>query len=76
MTHPATVVLVGLRGAGKTSVGRALARELELPFVDLDEELAREAGASAEDFTAWAGNGGPEAANAIAGALRSRGMSE
>ncbi len=37
------VALVGLRGAGKSTVGRLLARELEVPFVELDrrvEELA------------------------------------
>ena len=38
------VALVGLRGAGKTSLGRLLARELGRGFVDLDEELARTAG--------------------------------
>jgi len=39
------VVLVGMRCAGKSSVGRALAQALELEFVDLDEELAlREGG--------------------------------
>jgi shikimate kinase len=37
---PRAIALLGLRGAGKTSVGRALALELRLPFVDLDEELA------------------------------------
>jgi shikimate kinase len=31
------LVLVGMPGAGKTSVGRLLAEELELPFVDTDE---------------------------------------
>jgi XRE family aerobic/anaerobic benzoate catabolism transcriptional regulator len=39
----ARVALVGLRGAGKSSVGRALALALEVPFVELDrrvEELA------------------------------------
>jgi Shikimate kinase len=39
-----TVVLVGLMGAGKTSVGRHLAKRLELPFVDADEEIVRAAG--------------------------------
>ena len=37
------IALVGLRGAGKSSVGRALALELEAPFIELDrrvEELA------------------------------------
>ena len=34
-----------------------------------------EAGVSADDFMAWAGSGGPEAAEAIAATLRSRGMS-
>lgn len=37
------VALVGLRGAGKSTVGRLLARHLEVPFVELDsrvEELA------------------------------------
>ena len=38
MSRP--VVLVGLRCAGKSSVGRRLAAELGLPFVDLDDELA------------------------------------
>lgn len=38
------VALVGLRGAGKSSVGRALALELEVPFVELDERVERLAG--------------------------------
>jgi len=38
------VALVGLRGAGKSSLGRLLAGELGRSFVDLDEELARAAG--------------------------------
>ncbi len=33
------VVLVGMPGAGKTSCGRALARDLGRPFVDLDEAI-------------------------------------
>jgi shikimate kinase len=37
------IVLVGLMGAGKTTVGRRLARRLELEFVDSDEEIERAA---------------------------------
>ncbi|MFN3945406.1 MAG: shikimate kinase [Allosphingosinicella sp.] len=37
------IVLVGLMGAGKTTVGRRLARRLGLPFVDADEEIERAA---------------------------------
>lgn len=38
------VVLVGLMGVGKTSVGRTLARELNRPFVDTDAEIESRAG--------------------------------
>ncbi len=38
-----SIALVGLMGAGKTSVGRRLARRLGLPFVDSDEEVERAA---------------------------------
>ncbi len=31
-----TIVLVGLMGAGKTTVGRRLAARLDVPFVDAD----------------------------------------
>jgi shikimate kinase len=37
-----TVVLVGFMGAGKTTVGRALASSLDVPFLDLDEDLERD----------------------------------
>jgi shikimate kinase len=38
------VVLVGLPGAGKTSVGRRLSKELDRPFADADEQLELTAG--------------------------------
>lgn len=47
---PAPIVLVGLMGAGKSSVGRRLAQKLSLPFVDADTEIERAAGCSIEDF--------------------------
>jgi XRE family aerobic/anaerobic benzoate catabolism transcriptional regulator len=40
------VALLGLRGAGKTTVGAAVARRLDLPFVELDGEIERAAGMS------------------------------
>lgn len=39
-----TIALVGLMGAGKTSVGRKLAQALSLPFKDADEEIEKAAG--------------------------------
>lgn len=41
------VVLVGLMGAGKSTVGRRLARRLGLPFVDSDSEIEDAAGLTA-----------------------------
>src|SRR3954447_23792148 len=38
-----SIVLVGLMGAGKTTVGRRLAKRLGLPFVDSDEEVEKAA---------------------------------
>jgi len=42
----ARIALLGLRGAGKSSVGRALALSLELPFVELDQRVEELAGLS------------------------------
>lgn len=38
------LVLVGLMGAGKTTIGRRLANRLALPFVDADNEIEQAAG--------------------------------
>ncbi len=38
------VYLIGLMGAGKTTVGRALARRLRLPFLDSDHEIESRTG--------------------------------
>jgi shikimate kinase len=38
------VYLIGMPGSGKTSVGKALAKLLAVPFVDLDDEVERTAG--------------------------------
>src|SRR5947209_4309481 len=39
-----TIVLVGFMGGGKTTLGRRLARNLGVKFVDLDEEIEKRAG--------------------------------
>ena len=46
------IVLVGLMGAGKTSVGRRLAEKLGIPFVDADHEIERAAGKTIKDIFA------------------------
>lgn len=38
------IILIGFMGAGKTSVGKSLAHELEIPFVDMDDEIVKKAG--------------------------------
>lgn len=38
-----TVVLVGMMGAGKTAVGKALAARLDVPFLDSDEQIVKAA---------------------------------
>ena len=40
---PGILALVGLRGAGKSSIGAAVAERLGMPFVELDELIVREA---------------------------------
>lgn len=40
-----TIALIGPMGAGKTSVGRRLARHLDRPFIDTDTVIAAEHGA-------------------------------
>jgi shikimate kinase/3-dehydroquinate synthase len=50
-TTPArTIVLVGLMGAGKTSVGRRLALRLGMPFRDADHEIEQAAGCTVAEF--------------------------
>lgn len=46
------LVLIGPMGAGKTSVGRRVARALDLPFVDTDKLIVRDHGPIPEVFAA------------------------
>jgi len=52
------IALVGLRGAGKTTLGSALANELHAPFVELDREIEREAGMSLSEVFSLYGQAG------------------
>jgi shikimate kinase len=47
-----SLVLVGMMGAGKSSIGRKLAQRLNLPFVDADTEVERAAGMSITEIFA------------------------
>ena len=55
MAAPPHVVLVGLPGSGKTTVGRRLAARLSRPFVDFDEEIERREGRSVSRIFADSG---------------------
>ena len=51
------IVLVGMMGAGKSSIGRRLAQRLAVPFVDADAEIEIAAGMSIPDIFATHGEG-------------------
>lgn len=53
-----TIVLVGLMGAGKTSVGKRVAARLGVPFVDSDSEIELAAGMSIPEIFASYGEPG------------------
>lgn len=49
-SRPERIVLIGLMGAGKTTVGRRVAAALDWPFVDNDEAFTRTTGTTAADY--------------------------
>ena len=49
------IALLGLRGAGKSTLGAKLADSLKLPFVELDREVEKEAGAALGEVFAMYG---------------------
>ena len=52
------IALVGLRGAGKSSLGLALANNLRVPFIELDREIEREAKTSLNEIFLLYGQAG------------------
>jgi shikimate kinase len=52
---PRSIVLIGMMGAGKSSIGRRLAARLAIPFVDADVEIEEAAGMSIADIFAAQG---------------------
>jgi shikimate kinase len=49
-TSPLHLILVGLPGVGKTTIGRKAARVLGRPFLDFDEEIERRAGMNVREI--------------------------
>ena len=52
------VALIGLRGAGKSTLGAQLAIERGVPFIELDREIEREAGTSMNEILLLHGQAG------------------
>ena len=52
------VLLIGMMGCGKSTVGRLLAERMHLPLIDLDEEIARAAGKTIPEIFAQEGEAG------------------
>ena len=44
------IALIGMPGCGKSTIGRQLARQRQLPFVDADHEIERYLGCSIREF--------------------------
>ena len=51
------IVLTGFMGTGKTSVGKCLAKELNLRFIDTDDLIEKEAGTNIKEIFAKFGEG-------------------
>jgi len=52
------IALIGLRGAGKSTLGAQLAVERNVPFIELDREIEREAGTSMNEILLLHGQAG------------------
>ena len=52
------IILVGFMGAGKSTCGRTLAKELLLPFMDTDREIEKREGKRVSEIFSEQGEGG------------------
>ena len=52
------IVMIGMPGCGKTTIGRMIAKKLERPFIDLDEWIIEKTGCSIERIFAEKGEAG------------------
>src|SRR5580692_13150648 len=52
------IALIGLRGAGKSTLGMKLAQALKAPFIELDREIAKEAGMDLSEIFSLYGQSG------------------
>jgi shikimate kinase len=43
-SHTSTIILIGMPGSGKTTIGKSLARLLRKPFIDLDHHIEQKCG--------------------------------
>ncbi len=74
MSNPDPIVYVyGPPGSGKTTIGRQLSEALALPFIDLDEQIAAQAGHSIPEIFSAEGETGFRAREAAALKRRSPG---
>lgn len=60
------IALIGLRGAGKSTLGTQLAKSLDIPFIELDREIEREAGTSLKEVFLLHGQAGYRRAELLA----------
>ncbi len=49
------IILIGMPGVGKTSVGRVLSKQMKMPFLDMDEEIVKREGMAIEEIFAKKG---------------------
>ena len=48
--HRRRIALIGLRGGGKSTLGRLLAKQIDAPFIELDREIERRSGATLSEI--------------------------